>query len=610
MGTGYSKPLKREALARAADSQTDAILYLLSPEVQEEIDTLITCVETSTLDVERKHVYDRRIEKHEVCSVAKASRDSIIRMWRTQKCKVEESKQSQKVRSKRLRARHTNLFSLAVKRKPSLLPQARGRLFGAKKPANKRQMARLRAGVTLKNHSEALRAFVDEHRESLAAELEEVKEAARRSATELSFNSSCPATQSDFCKWISQNETRWKEAVQRARNGARKQVNVRLTPEAGSQRAAPGRLAPARPRSELKWRTLLSNGFFALALKDVGRITLFAVSCGGRQACMLVTEVVGRGFRLAASINLASLLKPLEDAVPKPFLERHQEVKVYSVAIECTEFVDNAYYATPWRSLPVAPTTRRKREASPAREDSLSECSEESASASSSPGRTLASTDDSEIEEHPGSDAVKEKAAKAGTDSAHSDSSEQAEVARAPAGTHIAWGNEYFKLVDNRNYPDCLMRVADRWLGAEHLGGHRRAKCVRPSRYGETRNAPEVTYLVLKAWMLWRMEWNGCQFLQGSRARLEAWLREARALRHQISRIGAALPAAARREIEELAPAVLSAGLPWWPPPHTPSQSHSWPLLRLSQPHRKATPGRSCGCPIMFMPSVPCCSRP
>ena len=150
----------------------------------------------------------------------------------------------------------------------------------------------------------------------------------------------------------------------------------------------------------------------------------------------------------------------------------------------------------------------------------------------------------------------------------------------APAGTHVAWGNENYKLVDNRNYPDCLMRVADRWLGAEHLGGHRRAKCVRPSRYGETRNAPEVTYLVLKAWMLWRMEWNGCQFLQGSRARLEAWLREARALRHQISRIGAALPAAARREIEELAPAVLSAGLPWWPPPHTPSQSHSWPILR------------------------------
>ena len=152
----------------------------------------------------------------------------------------------------------------------------------------------------------------------------------------------------------------------------------------------------------------------------------------------LVTEVAGRGFRLAASLDLASLLKPLHDAVPKPFLARHQEVKVYSVAIACTEFVDNAYYATPWTSLPVAPTTRRTREASPEREDSLSECSEESASASSSPGRTLASTDDSDIEEHPGSDAVKEMAARA-------DSSEQGDVARAPAGTHIAWSNDYFR---------------------------------------------------------------------------------------------------------------------------------------------------------------------
>ena len=149
--------------------------------------------------------------------------------------------------------------------------------------------------------------------------------------------------------------------------------------------------------------------------------------------------------------------------------------------------------------------------------------------------------------------------------SVHSDSSEEAGLARMPAGTHVAWRNDYFVLIDNRNYQDCVLRIHDKWASDEYLGTQLKAKCLRPNRFQEPRAAPEVTYLVLKAWMLWRMEWRDCKFLKGCAARLETWLREARALRHQVGRRHGDLHEAARRQIEEFVPSISSPSLELWP---------------------------------------------
>ena len=86
LDTGYSLPLRKEALASGrpgGSTRTDAIMHLSSPAVQEELATIAHAIETSTLDVERKHNYDRRAEAPTVTSVAKASRDSFVRQWRT-----------------------------------------------------------------------------------------------------------------------------------------------------------------------------------------------------------------------------------------------------------------------------------------------------------------------------------------------------------------------------------------------------------------------------------------------------------------------------------------------------------------------------------------------
>eukprot|EP00975_Prorocentrum_lima_P022303 4689154-Prorocentrum_lima.AAC.1 len=67
----YSALLRQEALAAGrargtgrscGSDHTDAILHLSSPPVQEELSTIAETIEASTLDVERKHNYDRRAE--------------------------------------------------------------------------------------------------------------------------------------------------------------------------------------------------------------------------------------------------------------------------------------------------------------------------------------------------------------------------------------------------------------------------------------------------------------------------------------------------------------------------------------------------------------------
>jgi prephenate dehydratase len=72
------------AAGRSSGSLTDAVLHLVSQLVQEELATIAMAIETSTLDVERKHNLDRRSEARTVASVAKASRDGFVRHWRAE----------------------------------------------------------------------------------------------------------------------------------------------------------------------------------------------------------------------------------------------------------------------------------------------------------------------------------------------------------------------------------------------------------------------------------------------------------------------------------------------------------------------------------------------
>ena len=84
------------------------------------------------------------------------------------------------------------------------------------------------------------------------------------------------------------------------------------------------------------------------------------------------------------------------------------------------------------------------------------------------------------------------------------------------------------------------------------------SKTLMPSQFGETRTEPDQVVLVLKAWMLYRWQGNGGQFLE-RRARRTAWERERNDLARDIKKRGcaAALHCNARFQMEQWAPDVL-----------------------------------------------------
>ena len=99
---GYSLLLRREAWG-AGPNLTTAMTHILSDKVQEEINTIAVCVDASTLDVERKHNLDRRVEARTVNSLQKASRDSFICFFLRQQGAPAAPKEKQEVRALRKR---------------------------------------------------------------------------------------------------------------------------------------------------------------------------------------------------------------------------------------------------------------------------------------------------------------------------------------------------------------------------------------------------------------------------------------------------------------------------------------------------------------------------
>ena len=169
---------------------------------------------------------------------------------------------------------------------------------------------------------------------------------------------------------------------------------------------------------------------------------------------------------------------------------------------------------------------------------------------------SLASTDDSDVEEAPTEHSSTSDSSHSSHDRSSGEKGAPDKVCRAPRDKSTVWHNEYFKLTDNRMFDNCRMRILDRWASEKLLGVRYRSKTIPPKRYGESRTCPELTYIALRAWMLWRMQWYLCRFLLSKRARMEVWVLEAHSLRWHIFARGGpeALPEAARSDIKIWAP--------------------------------------------------------
>ena len=79
---------------------------------------------------------------------------------------------------------------------------------------------------------------------------------------------------------------------------------------------------------------------------------------------------------------------------------------------------------------------------------------------------------------------------------------------RKPAGAHVVESNGYLTLTNHAAFPDVKIAIMPRWRKACFLGTSNMSKTVVPSHFGDERINPVRSYMVLRAWMIWRATEN------------------------------------------------------------------------------------------------------
>lgn len=309
LDTCYSALLRNEALASGRpcgsthtfDSHTDAILHLSSPSVQQELATIAHAVETSTLDVERKHNYDRRTEAPTVTSVAKASRDSFVRQWRTfARASGTVSKSESVAKAANRKLRYANAVSVAYEANPNLFPQAVGKLhWETRTLRQQRRRRRLRTGRPSGSTTD-FQSVMEEHGDEYRAEAKRRRVLARKTQAQAATSQvSWPTSNAAWVQWLDEHEDTWQEAIRAVKAGVRTAVNQRIVPHADVPQKDPSvRLQPRDKDVLLSWAGKLADGWHALSVEG-WRIVIFAVRTAGRVAAFapaLTLTVMRCGF--------------------------------------------------------------------------------------------------------------------------------------------------------------------------------------------------------------------------------------------------------------------------------------------------------------------------
>jgi len=130
----------------------------------------------------------------------------------------------------------------------------------------------------------------------------------------------------------------------------------------------------------------------------------------------------------------------------------------------------------------------------------------------------------------------------------------------APKHTHTVRTNQYYTLTDNRNYTDCRLKFHEHLLagpgGMAKAGARQASKTLSPAAHGETREDPTVTYLILRAWALWRMR-QSPQWLHAKSVRQLFYDEEVRKIKIKLASMQHPLHNKVRERLHTWAPEVL-----------------------------------------------------
>ncbi len=309
-----------------------------------------------------------------------------------------------------------------------------------------------------------------------------------------------------------------------ARKGWRRGLSTRIEPKPNLQ-AVP-RLQAQQPHVQgtAQWMGRIQNGFYTLWLEDTcERFPFLAVRAAKEHWVLPLTEVPGRGFALECfgPQLMCDMLQPIGLAVPAPFLLG--DPVVVRLRLEVGKIGETMIELRIAGRELVQAVARKRRT-----------CHTEGSEETSSSEGELSDDDCFEVISSYCSGFGSDGDVSEGSDRSLSDSSSQREsqsnagdsdigllrARRLPPGSHTVWPNAYFYLTDNRKYPDVRMTLRAHWRATSLLGARGYSKTLVPEHFGDDRAQPDNVFLVLRAWMLWRMKQRG--FLLTKRGRLQA----------------------------------------------------------------------------------------
>jgi hypothetical protein len=532
---GYALQLKVEAWAQG--SSNDAVAHLMSLGIQGELKGFLGAVEANSFPAERKHNQDKRAETSKISGVARASRNSILQRYRI----AREPKITQSIfnRWRAFKDRFVNVRALAIRKCPWWWERPRGQLWWEGGVSEEAKAQKVGSG-----NEEALSQFIDENRAELEAEALQIRNNAQVVlGSSSTIHGLMPYTNGEWLSWLEENAELFGSLLKEA-TAKRKHHSWRIVPDQilpAEERLHPSGLGGSTAEWEKK---LLHSkpGFYSLLWGETHQQShvFFTCSLLGEVWGLHLARASDAEFLLDLDCLFCDVFRPLRQIVSDD-VQRCAPEAVHTLQL-VMELVDIADKVAKLRLVSYIIIDKSYPKPKPKCDDHELDQDDMVHSDSDADLVSVASQVDDET-----ADKVEEKGPQSASSSPPLSEDELAgeAPARATAGTHVIFTNGYFTLSNNKTcypnsairiYLDCKIRILPKWQKDEFLGKKNAAKNANFAEFGDDPDAPVLSYMVLRAWMLGRMKQG--DFHNAKTCRKKWFAEELKGLQDDVASLG------------------------------------------------------------------------
>ena len=390
----------------------------------------------------------------------------------------------------------------------------------------------------------AQKEFLDANRERLIAEAKVLRDSAK---AEIPKNGTLPMSNASWLEFLDQNP----ELVEKWRKeprGKHRELGRRLMPFSDEMPPSE-RLQPSHLEPDFLYVTSRicgsPDGFFLFVKEGAYKHVFFACSIGS-EAWGMIAEYPARRILMDFSVSFCSSCRPIP-AVLRDLddVDVEDAGQLYRVDVE---LVSSLMLKVTWlvKGLVVAQPPRRRAAADSEQNENNADdndSGEDSAFVDSDIASAYSEVDEAILKVPEESDSAEHESDKDANEhelEVKPEDEEVPEIAswkRVKRGTHWAWSNPYFYLIDHPSYDDNKIRIHDRWCTPSEMQRvPQMSNAQQVIKFDSDRNNPIITQVVLRSWMIWRFQQHGFSARTAFRAN---WLaQETQSLKEDIAAFG------------------------------------------------------------------------